>query len=99
MLSADFTASSLLGFVSDSIVFTDLSSGASSWLWNFGDGATSTAQNPSHQYQAPGSYDVTLEINSGLTVETKPGFITILDKSVTPESGRHPLRTSFMVIE
>lgn len=41
--------------------FTDLSAGgATAWSWNFGDGGTSTAQNPSHTYTALGNYTVTL---------------------------------------
>ncbi|MEM0995994.1 MAG: PKD domain-containing protein [Bacteroidota bacterium] len=32
------------------------------WLWNFGDGNTSTAQNPSHTYAAPGNYQVCLTV-------------------------------------
>jgi PKD repeat protein len=44
--------------------FTDLSTLASSWLWNFGDGTTSTAQNPSHTYITAGVYNVTLAINN-----------------------------------
>ena len=42
--------------------FTDQSTGwaISSWLWDFGDGTTSTAQNPSHQYAAAGTYTVCL---------------------------------------
>ena len=45
-----------------SVVFTDTSSNTpTSWLWDFGDGsATSTAQNPTHPYAAPGDYTVTL---------------------------------------
>jgi PKD domain-containing protein len=40
--------------------FSDTSSGdPSAWAWDLGDGATSTAQNPTHRY-APGSYTVTL---------------------------------------
>lgn len=42
--------------------FTDTSTGADSWLWDFGDGATSTAQNPSHQYADGQSYTVRLTI-------------------------------------
>lgn len=38
---------------------------ASSWNWTFGDGAASSAQNPSHQYTTPGVYDVTLGIQTG----------------------------------
>jgi len=33
-----------------------------SWYWNFGDGETSTQQNPAHQYLETGSYNVTLTI-------------------------------------
>ncbi|HEU4763222.1 MAG TPA: PKD domain-containing protein [Gemmatimonadales bacterium] len=32
------------------------------WLWRFGDGSTSTEQNPSHQYDSGGSYGVTLAV-------------------------------------
>ncbi|HBX53334.1 MAG TPA: hypothetical protein DEH02_19930 [Bacteroidales bacterium] len=35
-----------------------------SYYWNFGDGTTSTALNPSHQFSAPGTYNVTLTINT-----------------------------------
>lgn len=41
--------------------FTDQSTGnINSWMWNFGDGQTSTLQNPSHQYAQQGTYTVTL---------------------------------------
>jgi gliding motility-associated-like protein len=40
--------------------FNDASTGASGWRWNFGDGGTSTVQNPSHTYTALGNYTVTL---------------------------------------
>ncbi|MBK7142737.1 MAG: PKD domain-containing protein [bacterium] len=35
-----------------------------SWNWTFGDGATSTVQNPTHTYTAPGCYDVTCSIQT-----------------------------------
>lgn len=34
------------------------------WLWDFGDGNSSTQQNPVHQYTAGGTYTVTLKVNS-----------------------------------
>jgi gliding motility-associated-like protein len=37
-----------------------LSSTVNSWLWDFGDNTTSTQQNPTHVYSAPGNYVVTL---------------------------------------
>lgn len=43
--------------------FTDASTGAVAWQWNFGDGSPpSTLQNPTHTYSAPGSYIVQLVV-------------------------------------
>ncbi|MFQ5335745.1 MAG: PKD domain-containing protein, partial [Flavobacteriales bacterium] len=50
--------------VGEEISFTDCSSDAASWLWDFGDGVTSTAQNPNHYYDAGGDYTVTLSVYS-----------------------------------
>lgn len=45
----------------DSIAFTATSqTGVASWLWNFGDGQTSTSANPTHVYSQDGIYTVTL---------------------------------------
>lgn len=60
--------------------------GAGTYLWNFGDGFTSTLQNPSHTYTASGYYNVTLvATNSGgcNSSLTKPSYIHVL----TPPSG------------
>jgi hypothetical protein len=46
------------------INFTDTSLGATSWAWDFGDGTTSTLQNPSHTYAATGNYNVALYIEN-----------------------------------
>ena len=43
-------------------VFTDQSLGADSWSWNFGDGTTSTLQNPTHTYASVGTFMVTLTV-------------------------------------
>ena len=42
------------------VTFTDRSQNADSWSWDFGDGVTSDAQNPSHLYTHPGLFEVTL---------------------------------------
>lgn len=44
--------------------FQDSSINAVSWLWNFGDGNTSTLQNPNHVYADPGVYNVSLTITT-----------------------------------
>ncbi|MBK7970565.1 MAG: PKD domain-containing protein [Bacteroidetes bacterium] len=54
---------------------------ANSYLWDFGDGSTSTLQNPSHLYSNAGLYTVTLTcvLASGCTTTTiKPGFIEVI---------------------
>jgi len=46
------------------VAFKDLSVGkVASWKWDFGDGTSSTEQNPIHQYQKPGSFVVILDID------------------------------------
>ncbi len=45
-------------------VFTDTSLNAISWMWNFGDGTTSTSQNPVHVFSSPGSHSVSLTITT-----------------------------------
>ncbi len=50
-----------------------------SWSWTFGDGGTSTVQNPSHTYTASGSYNVSLTISDGTNnkTETKNAYIVV----------------------
>ena len=62
------------------IDFTDITTQTPiSWDWDFGDGGTSTQQNPTHTYTANGSYTVTLVANNviGLGTEIKTLYITI----------------------
>lgn len=40
------------------------------WLWDFGDGNTSTLENPEHTYAAGGNYDVTLTLIGGCMPDT-----------------------------
>ncbi len=46
------------------VQFSDQSNGASSWSWDFGDGSTSSLQDPTHVFSASGSYNVCLTITS-----------------------------------
>ncbi len=62
-VNAQFTSSPMVGRAPLEVQFTDRSSGATTWNWNFGDGSTSTEQNPVHVYSASGTYKVTLSVN------------------------------------
>lgn len=60
--------------------FLDRSSGVSSYLWDFGDGNTSSMANPSHTYAAPGVYNISLKINGtcgGKDSLVKSNFIQV----------------------
>jgi PKD repeat protein len=58
--------------------FTDLSTGANSWSWSFGDGGSSVLQSPSHTYSAAGSYTACLTVsNPGCPSSTHCDSITV----------------------
>ena len=46
------------------VQFTDASTDAKSWNWDFGDGTSSTQVNPAHSYTAPGTYTITLTVSN-----------------------------------
>ena len=87
-LSPDFTASSTIITLGESINFTDASNGnISSWYWTFEGGtpSTSTEQNPSGiTYGTPGNYSVTLTVtgsNGDSQTITKEDYITVGEAS------------------
>jgi gliding motility-associated-like protein len=62
--TVDFTANDSTSCSSPfTVQFTDNSPVGANWLWDFGDGSTSTQQNPVHTYTTPGYYDVSLTIS------------------------------------
>ncbi len=77
---AAFTANQTSITVGSSVDFTDQSKNSpTDWSWDFGDGGTSTQQNPSHTYNEAGTYIVSLTVtnNSGSDTETKTDYITV----------------------
>lgn len=72
---ASFNTSAPVGGVclGTNVNFTNTTPGGLGWTWNFGDGTSSTLQNPSHLYSAPGTYTVQLNVNNGTPC---PGIIT-----------------------
>ena len=80
-VECDFTADLTSGPVPLTVNFTDQSTGdITSWSWDFGDGATSTEQNPSHTYTDAGTYTVSLAVGNqcgSADTETKTDFISV----------------------
>jgi PKD repeat protein len=79
--------------------FTDLTSDAVSWLWNFGDGDTSTARHPVHIYTRQPSDSITLtvkDINGCIKSLRKPApQVTRADFSVSSTGGCAPFTAQF----
>ncbi|TQD28285.1 PGF-pre-PGF domain-containing protein [Methanolobus vulcani] len=85
---ASFSADVTSGDVPLEVQFTDTSSGnPTSWSWSFGDGATSTDQNPLHTYDVAGDYTVSLEVTndygSDSIVKTNYIHITVPNEAPT----------------
>jgi len=79
--TVDFSANTTSGKVPLAVQFTDMSTvdNISSWLWDFGDGTTSTEQDPAHTYTAPDTFDVNLTVYSDNVTrdrEIKTDYIT-----------------------
>jgi len=105
-LTAAFSGSPTEGCAPLTVNFTDQSTGTGidGWLWTFGDGGTSTVQNPSYSYMSAGIYSVTLTVSSSSQgcdkTETKTGFITVQAGPVagfsgSPTTGTEPLTVTF----
>ncbi|MDD3135964.1 MAG: PKD domain-containing protein, partial [Methanoregula sp.] len=106
---ANFTASATSGVTPLSVTFTDQTTGApTSWLWEFGDGTTSTEQNPTHIFTTPGSSTTTYTVNltatnpGGSTTTSKIDYITlysavpVISFTASPRvSGAVPLNVQF----
>jgi PKD repeat protein len=94
-----FSADDTSGTVPHTVNFTDESGGVpDGWFWDFGDGSTSTQQDPTHTYTSAGVYDVKLTASNsfGSASLTKPNYITVsdpgtVDFEAVPTSGAAPL--------
>lgn len=60
------------------VLFEDASTGEpTAWQWDFGDGETSTRQNPGHTYPGEGTYTVSLTVTAAGGTATKRKFVTV----------------------
>ena len=102
----DFTANTTNGSAPLTVRFTGTSSGFPlRWSWDFGDGSTSSLEDPLHTYENPGNYTVTLQVeyNTGSISKIKPGYVTVSEAPVPPVakftadpvSGTAPLTVRF----
>lgn len=87
LCQADFTVDKKSICAGETVQFSDVSFNVvNGWSWSFpgGSPATSTAQNPSVTYSAPGLYEVTLTATDGTTndTETKTAFIRVVPASM-----------------
>ena len=102
-LSAGLSGTPTSGGVPLTVAFTDLSSGKpTGWSWNFGDGATSTLENPTHVYANAGVYSVTLTVTNALgqtSQRTMTDYVTVQPLAAgftgTPTLGAAPLAATF----
>ena len=76
-VQADFNSAVTSGCGSPVTVnFTDQSTGIpTQWWWSFGDGTSSTVQNPTHTYQQTGWYWVTLSVSDGASFDSTSQWI------------------------
>lgn len=70
-------------WVGQSVVFFDESQNATSWFWDFGDGGTSTAQNPLHTFTAAGPTTVTLVVTNRNGEDTD---IAVVEPRLQPDA-------------
>lgn len=80
LVTAEFESSMVELEVGETVDFSNLSVGGSTYQWNFGDGNTSNDSEPQHTYFAPGVYDVLLTATSAdcegeYTVQLKVGDV------------------------
>ncbi|UCD94304.1 MAG: T9SS type A sorting domain-containing protein [Candidatus Zixiibacteriota bacterium] len=83
---ADFVGTPTSGDAPLAVSFSDLSSNVpTSWSWDFGDANSSTVQNPTHIYDLPGVYTVSLTAANafGSDTHTKTDYITATEVTIT----------------
>jgi PKD repeat protein len=83
---ADFTGTPLSGTIPLTVVFTDTSTGSpTTWSWAFGDGGTSSEQNPMHNYSAAGTYNISLTAANagGSNTTVRAGYVTVTAPQMT----------------
>jgi len=104
-IKAEFGADKRCSSAPLTVNFTDSSTSVFpivDWDWNFGDGETSDQQNPSHEFQTTGAFDITLIVSDGIRADTltKRDYVTTQDSVSAdfvglPASGKCSLTVMF----
>lgn len=85
--SATFYMSQSTGKAPVAIHFTNTTIGGNSYKWDFGNGSTSTLESPSHTYNHPGVYTITLVAkNSEGCKDTVQGYLEVTDQVLSPDA-------------
>jgi PKD repeat protein len=85
-LTSNFSMNKTSGYAPLTVSFMDVSEGSpDTWQWDFGDGSSSTNQNPIYEYKKPGNYSVQLLIanNGSIKVPSILQTISVLAPIVT----------------
>ena len=85
--TAEFNVNTASGYAPLVVQFTDNSQNAINWNWDFGDGTTSTEQNPAHTYSEAGNYAVNLIVSNANGTASKTATITVQSSSDSGSSG------------
>ena len=86
--TAEFSYSPSLPTPGQTVAFTDASAGPpASWAWDFGDGGTSTSQNPAHAYASSGTYTVSLTAVNSAGSSSVSHAVTVSQGTFTLTSG------------
>lgn len=77
--TANFTGTPLSICPGGNVTFTNTSTNATTYLWGFDDGSTSTATNPIHGFPSTGDYTITLIANNGGCKDTlvRSSYVTV----------------------
>ncbi|HYO22852.1 MAG TPA: PKD domain-containing protein [Flavisolibacter sp.] len=95
--AASFSADRTTGCFPLAVNFTDASTPGTgtivNWVWDFGDGTTSTQQNPPHIYTAGGNYTVTLRVtnSAGCTrTFTRTHYVSVANGAIADFTNTNP---------
>lgn len=79
-------------FAPSSVSFTNTSTNGTTYNWDFGDGQTSTSQNPNHVFTTGGVFNVTLKVINSVGVQN------LINKTVTIKNSPTKLKINSIVL-